>query len=502
MIRTELIAPIGALMRRQVNRRHSAPAFADRNRAITYGDLDRRTARLAIHLETLGVGSGDRVAVFLPNSVICVEAILAIVRAGAVAVPISRDASDDEIGYRLADAGCVAVFAEAGQTSRVASLTSDSSRVRLVCDDPDDLPAIDGRPRDPSDTMGPAFIVYTSGTTGKAKGVVLTLHGMLWVTAACWSPIAGLSSDDRVLAALPLYHSYALNLLVVSVLATGASAYVVERFSPADTLSLVETQRLTVLPGVPTVFHYLLDTAKARGIRSLGSVRMCLSAGAVLAGTLNRDFEQHFGLTLLDGYGITETSTMVTLNSAGGTRIMGSCGLPLPGLTARVVDLQDRDTDPDQEGELIVRGPNVMLGYHGKPEASAEALRAGWYRTGDLAKRDVNGFLTITGRLKEVIIRGGQNISPVEVEEVIASFPAVLDCAVIGAPHEFLGEVPAAFVIPRHDHAFSPEALLAYCRQHLSSYKVPDSVRVLSAIPRTGSGKVMRFRLKAQLTET
>lgn len=503
MIRTDLIAPIGELLGRQAARRPEALAFRDKARELRYGTLAARTADIATYLQQTGVEAGQRVAIHLPNSVDWVEACLAILRAGAIAVPISFDATAEEIAYRLSDAQCVAVFT---RPDRVGSL-------RALCDaqgiDARLIPYQDGdgtpftsvatmppAPRDPEEIEQPAFIVYTSGTTGRAKGVVLSLQGMLWVTAACWSPVAGLHQRDHILNSLPLYHSYALNLAVVSVIATGASEYIMESFSTSRMAALLAEEPVTMLPGVPTVFHYMLEKAKAEDRRSLGKVRICLSAGAVLPGTLNRNFEDWFGVTLLDGYGITETSTMVTINAPEGGRFPGSCGLPLHGLLARIVDAEGRDLDPGAEGELIVRGPNVMLGYHGKPEETARALRDGWYRTGDLARRDRFGFLTITGRLKEVIIRGGQNIAPAEVEEAIFQHAAVLDCAVVGLPHDALGEVPVAFIVPRPGYEIDAAVIIAHCRTRLSAYKAPHAVEVVAEIPRTGSGKVQRFKLK------
>jgi acyl-CoA synthetase (AMP-forming)/AMP-acid ligase II len=216
--------------------------------------------------------------------------------------------------------------------------------------------------------------------------------------------------------------------------------------------------------------------------------------------TLNREFEERFGVPLLDGYGITETSTMVTMNWPTGARVPGSCGFPVPGLAVRIVDaVHARDVAPGEEGELIVRGPNVMPGYQNKPEETAKALRNGWYHTGDLAKSDANGFLTITGRLKELIIRGGQNIAPAEIEEAVNTYPPVLDCAVVGVPHDSLGEVPALFVVARKGQAIESDALLAHCRAQLSAYKVPHAVHLIESIPRTGSGKIIRYKLRELL---
>jgi acyl-CoA synthetase (AMP-forming)/AMP-acid ligase II len=229
-------------------------------------------------------------------------------------------------------------------------------------------------------------------------------------------------------------------------------------------------------------------------------MRLCISAGAIMPATLNHEFEEFFSVPLLDGYGITETSTMVTMNWPVGGRVLGSCGFPVPGLAVRIIDpASGKDAPQGAEGELIVRGPNVMLGYHNKPAETAAALREGWYRTGDLARSDVNGFLTITGRLKELIIRGGQNIAPAEIEEVVNKFPAVLDSAVVGIPHQHLGEVPVLFVVPRPGATIANEALISHCATQLSAYKVPVSVHVIAEIPRTGSGKIIRFKLRELL---
>jgi acyl-CoA synthetase (AMP-forming)/AMP-acid ligase II len=273
-----------------------------------------------------------------------------------------------------------------------------------------------------------------------------------------------------------------------------------ERFSTSEAVRLLGSGEFTYFPGVPTMFHYLLQATRGEAAIKFPNLKLCVSAGAIMPATLNREFEDKFGVPLLDGYGITETSTMVTMNWPSGNRVMGSCGIPVPGLAVRIVDLNGRDAEAGQEGELIVHGPNVMPGYHNKPEETRNALRGGWYYTGDLARSDENGFLTITGRLKELIIRGGQNIAPAEIEEVVNTFEAVLDCAVVGIPHEHLGEVPALFVVPRPGKSFESEALLAHCRVRLSAYKLPHVVRTIAEIPRTGSGKIIRYKLRESIT--
>jgi long-chain acyl-CoA synthetase len=515
MLHTALIAPIHELLQRHATTRPEKLAYADASTSVTYGTLARQTANLAGHLADLGIAPGQCVAMLLPNSVAWVEVCLAIARAGAIAVPISYDASEPEIAYRLADADCRLIVTTDERAALVKKINAEltSSAIVILAERGTPVPGthrltqlLETPPRSaPRDSLGlddHAFIIYTSGTTGRAKGVILTTRGMLWVVAACWVPICGLSEKDTVLSPLPLFHSYALNLSVLAILATGASELILERFSTAEVLAHLRSGKYTLMPGVPTMFHYLLQRAKespAAGPDAPG-VRVLLSAGAIMPATLNAAFEDHFGVPLLDGYGITETSTMVTMNSPKGGRVPGSCGLPVPGLAVRIVDpATDKDVPCGSEGELIVRGPSVMPGYHAKPAETAAALRDGWYRTGDLARADPNGFLTITGRLKELIIRGGQNIAPAEIEEVVGKHPAVLDCAVIGLPHATLGEVPALFVVPRPGMSLDHEQLLAHCTASLSAYKVPARIHRVGEIPRTGSGKIMRFKLRETL---
>jgi long-chain acyl-CoA synthetase len=506
MLHTDLIASVPELLERHRRARPDKVAYWDALRSVTYGELANRTASLAVGLSKKGLREGDRIAIYLPNGVDWIEACFAGLRAGAVIVPISYDAAEAEIAYRLSDAECGMVITTPARGELIEKLTRDSrDPVSLVFAGAGAgeagfsleelaLGSAEG-PLDPADIDRSSFIIYTSGTTGRAKGVLLSVRGMLWIAAACWAPICDFSDKDVVLSPLPLFHSYALNLSVLSVLAAGASEHIMERFSPQVVLELLQSGNYTLFPGVPTMFHYLLQRAREAGVHKLGNARLCISAGAIMPATLNKAFEAHFGTMLLDGYGITETSTMVTMNWMTGSRVMGSCGIPVPGLAVRIVDpLTLQDLPIGAEGELIVRGPNLMQGYHNKPAETASALRNGWYHTGDLAKSDLNGYLTITGRIKELIIRGGQNIAPAEIEEVVIRHSQVIDCAVVGVPHATLGEVPYLFVVADKNQ-LDVDSLLAHCRVSLSSYKIPEATHIVSEIPRTGSGKIMRFKL-------
>jgi long-chain acyl-CoA synthetase len=506
MLHTHLIAPVSELLERHVKERPDKVAYWDSSKSVTYSQLASRTASIAAGLSKTGVQEGDKVALYLPNGVDWIEACIAGLRAGAVIVPISYDAAEGEIAYRLSDADCSTVITTAARQDLISKLAVDlNGPINLVFSGQgvgeagktlDDLAGgAANSALDPVDIDCSSFIIYTSGTTGRAKGVLLSVRGMLWITAACWAPICGLNEKDVVLSPLPLFHSYGLNFSVLSVLAVGASEHIMEKFSPQKALELLQTGRYSVCPGVPTMFHYLLQRAQDAGVDRLGETRLCISAGAIMPAALNRSFEERFKTTLLDGYGITETSTMVTMNWTSGARLMGSCGLPVPGLAVRIVNPATIEDVPiGSEGELIVRGPNLMHGYHNKPAETAVALRKGWYHTGDLAKSDPSGYLTITGRIKELIIRGGQNIAPAEIEEVAILHPQVIDCAVVGVRHATLGEVPYLFVVAAQGQ-LDVESLLNHCRISLSSYKIPEATHIVSEIPRTGSGKIMRFKL-------
>ena len=387
MLHTDLIAPIPELLRRQAGAYGNKFAYRDAQTSVTYAELNDRTATLAGHLADNGVAPNDTVAICLPNSVPWVESCFAVTRAGAISVPISYDSTENEIAYRLTDANCKAVFTTAERVDLFTRLRASAPNLAtIIATDrgTSAAPALryaellqtepKAKPRDPASLHETAFILYTSGTTGRAKGVRLTVHGMLWVTAASWAPIAGFSASDTLLSPLPLFHSYALNLSVLSVLAAGASAHIMERFSTAEALRLLKTGEFTFFAGVPTMFHYLLQATRGDDRVTLDNVRLCVSAGAIMPATLNREFEEKFGVQLLDGYGITETSTMVIMNWPSGNRVPGSCGIPLPGLAVRIVDANGNDVAANAEGELIVRGPNVMPGYHNKPDETKQRL--------------------------------------------------------------------------------------------------------------------------------
>ncbi|HKS44583.1 MAG TPA: SDR family NAD(P)-dependent oxidoreductase, partial [Amycolatopsis sp.] len=508
MVRTELIRPLPELLLAHADRLNTKNAFADAYRSVTYAELEQRTGRLAGHLAEVRLQPGDRAVIYLGNRVEAVECYLAIIRAAAVAVPLNPHSTDSELAYYLEDSGARVVITDSAHAAQLSRLRSSLPHLVVVVtgdgmveDVPPDMlsyAAMTGTsplvsPRDDLGLDEPAWMLYTSGTTGRPKGVLSTQRNCLWSVAACYSAILGLSEEDTVLWPLPLFHSLSHIVGVLGVTAVGASARIVDGLSAEDVLRCLESEPITFLAGVPTIYHHLVRATEA-GFR-VPRLRICMVGGAVSTPKLRRSVEAAFGVPLIDNYGSTETCGAIATNWPTGSRVDGSCGLPVPGLEVRLVDRESgQDVESGHEGEVWVRGPNVMSGYHGQPEATAEALRDGWYHTGDLASRDEAGFLTITGRIKELIIRGGENIHPGEVEAVLREQPGVADVAVAAKPHEVLGEVPVAFVVPGPD-GVDPEQLLGACRDRLSSFKVPDEIYEIAQVPRTASGKITRHAL-------
>nr|ADM46356.1 polyketide synthase [Streptomyces sp. CS] len=509
-MRPDLVTPLAVTLHEHARRIPGKVAFADDRRSVTYAELETRTRHLAGHLVRLGLGRGDRVALCLGNSVAMVEGYLAVVRAGGVGVPVNPQSAPAELEYLLADSGASFVLAGAGSAatfSREASSTAPDLTVLVAgtSDVPpgahayDDLAVTDPGTPAPDD-LGldeVAWMFYTSGTTGRPKGVLSTQRNCLWSVASSYVPIPDLRQDDRVVWPLPLFHSLSHIACVLSVTSVGATARITEGSSPDDVLDLLRTERATFLAGVPTTYHHLVTTARRTGL-SLPDLRIGLVGGAVTGSELRRSFEETFGVPLVDAYGSTETCGAITMNPPDGARVDGSCGLPVPGVDVRIVDPDTGDDAPaGKEGEVWVSGPNVMVGYHNSPEATRAALRDGWFRTGDLARRDEAGYFTVCGRLKDLVVRGGENIHPDEVEAVLRTAPGVADAGVAGAAHDTLGEVPVAWLVPGPD-GLDIAAVLDHCRARLSAYKIPERIHEAAGIPRTPSGKIVRRLLAAQ----
>ncbi|MFD7031476.1 type I polyketide synthase [Streptomyces sp. NPDC059917] len=521
----DIVRPIPVLLREHARSTGEKVAFEDHRTRLTYRDLERRTGRLAGHLVGLGLARGERAAILLGNRVEAVESLLAVTRVGAVGVPLDPTGSAPELGHLLDDSGARVIITERARLPLLRPLLAARPGLTvLVADPPDDgaAAAEHGHPdraelryedlvgTDPA-TPAPddlaldevAWLLYTSGSSGAPKGVLLTQRNRLAPVAAGLAGVLGMSPHDRLLWPLPLHHAMSHVVCVVGVTAIGASATIQPRFAVGEVLA--ELRRTdapyTLLGGVPTTYAALLDevrdgAAPGGGVLGTSSLRGCISAGASAGAAFRRSFEERCGVPYLEHYGSTEAGP-VTMTAPGDPVSAESCGRILPGTRVRVGG--GADGRQVGEGELWVSGPGVMTGYHGSPDATAEVLRDGWFRTGDLARVDAHGELVITGRAGDLIIRGGVNVHPSQVEAVLRRLPGIADAAVAGRPHPVFGEVPVGYLVRerarRSGDGFARAEILAACRRELSAVKVPAELYEVAEIPRTASGKVRRNAL-------
>jgi long-chain acyl-CoA synthetase len=482
-------------------------AVVTTERTMTYGELDDRVRRAAGALAGLGVSAGDRVALLLGTVPEFVEVLHGAWRLGAAVAPLNVMLTPDEAGYVLADAEARVVVADRAFLPVVLAV-----RDRLA--ELDHVVVVGGRaPRrthayekllaragepPPVETTEDdlALLAYTAGTTANPKGAMLT-HGNLLANLDQMAEVPALreAESDVVILALPLFHIYALNVVLGITIREGATAVLVERFDAQRTLQLVERHRVTVLFGAPQMFAAWLRAAEGRAF-DLSSVRLAVSGAAPLPGEVLRAFRERFGVTIWEGYGLTETAPAVTSNALGDRPKPGSIGLVLPGVEVRLTDERGGDVEEGDPGEIVVRGPNVFAGYWRRPEETAAVLRDGWFRTGDVAYRDDDGYLRIVDRAKDLVIVSGFNVFPTEVEEAIVAHPSVQECTVIGVPDERTGEAVKAIVVPVPGASLTAEGVVEHCRGRLARFKWPKEVDIVSELPKHVTGKVLRRRFR------
>jgi rifamycin polyketide synthase module 1/2/3 len=499
-VRADLIKPLPELLRDHADQRGDKVAYRDADRALTYRELYDRTGNLAGHLAALGLAAGESVVLYQGNRVELVESYLAVVRAAGVGVPVNPRLRPRELGHVLDDSGARFVLTDPARADQARqALHGRTDAVVIVAGEQFEHLATTTAPAPARDALGlddVAWMFYTSGTTGAPKGVLVSQRSALWSVAACYVPVPELSPDDSVLWPLPLFHSLGHIACVLAVTAVGATARLMDGYDAAAVLDTLLADGSTYLAGVPTLYRSLVDAAHDRDLRQ-SRLRAALVGGAVTSGAQREAFETTFGVPLIDAYGSTETCGSIAVTPLGGERADGSCGRAVPGLGLRLADPRTGAATPvGTEGEVLVSGPNLMIGYHNDPDATAAVLRDGWYRTGDLARQDESGNLFITGRLRELIIRGGENFHPGEVETVVRAVTGVADAAVAGRADPATGEVAVAFVVPGPD-GFDPAAVIAACREGLAYFKVPEEIYEVPAIPRTPSGKIIRHALLA-----
>ena len=461
-------------------------------RHFTFGEIDRRSDRLAAALRARGLGAGDRLAFCLANRVEVIDLWIACLKLGAIVVPINVLYKGREIAHIVGDAKPLAVVTT---PDRAADLPAGTALwdVDALAAEADAAP--EGRPHAPrADAATPAAIIYTSGTTGVAKGAVLT-HGNFAANALALCAAWDITRHDRYLAALPLFHVHGLGNGVQCWLVSGCHMKLVERFDREESLGWFEAYRPTLFFGVPTMYVRLLEAEAARA-RAIGAgMRLFVSGSAPLPAQVLERFRERFGHVILERYGMTETLMNVS-NPLVGERRAGTVGLPLPMTDVEIRDHEGHVVGADAVGELWVRGPNVCRGYWEWPEATAAAFKDGWFRTGDIGARAADGYITLQGRRSDLIISGGFNIYPREIEELLTTLPGVREAAVTGEADPVRGEVPVAYVVG--DAGLDLDALEQRVRAELASFKVPRRWVRLDALPRTALGKVQKHLLAAQ----
>jgi long-chain acyl-CoA synthetase len=457
------------------------PCIDDDRLALTNAELASRVRGAAAALGARGVGAGDVVATLLPNRVELVVAMFAAWRLGAALTPINPSLTAGEARFQISDSGARVVVHD-GSGLDVPGV--DMVHVADLAEAPPG--AADAAATDP-DAL--ALVIYTSGSTGRPKGVMLD-HANLAAMVAIVTAALRLTRADVCLLILPLFHVNGIVVSVLSPLAAGGRTTITGRFSPSTFFDTVEAVRPTYFSAVPTIYAML--SGLPEDVRpDLSSVRFAVCGAAPMPVELIERFEDRYGIGIVEGYGLSEATCATTLNPVDGPRKPGTVGLPVPGQDVALMDDVGRIV-AEGRGEVVVRGPNVMRGYLNQPEETARALAGGWLHTGDIGQFDEDGYLVLVDRVKDMIIRGGENISPQEIETVLYGHPQVLEAAVVGRADDVLGEEPVAFVALRPPGSATPDELLDVCKASLARFKVPRRVVILDSLPKNPIGKIAK----------
>jgi long-chain acyl-CoA synthetase len=462
---------------------------------LSYKLLDGASAHVAGLLRGKGVGAGDRVGIMLPNVPYFPIAYYGILRLGAVVVPMNVLLKGREVEFYLKDPEAKVVFAW-HDFAEAAETGAEAAGAEVVLVKPGDFENIVGEAepvtevaeRSGDDT---AVILYTSGTTGTPKGAELTHDNLNSNVEAILATLIQIKDDDVVLGALPLFHSFGQTCGLNSCMKAGGTLTLLPRFDPDKALDIIERDRVTVFEGVPTMYVAMLHSEKA-GSADTSCLRLCVSGGSAMPGQVLRAFEDKFGCKILEGYGLSETSPVASFNHPDKERKVGSIGTPIAGVEMRVVDEDGKDVEQGEVGEIAIRGHNVMKGYWNKPDATAETIKDGWFHTGDMAKLDDDGYFFIVDRKKELIIRGGYNVYPREVEEVLYQHPAVQEAAVVGMPDDALGEEVGAAVVLKPGQDVPVDELRDFVKNEVANYKYPRRIWLVDELPKGPTGKILK----------
>jgi long-chain acyl-CoA synthetase len=490
-----MTANLAQLLSETASRHGSRPALKLDDVVVTYEMLSEGAARVAGLLRQRGVRPGDRVGVMLPNVPYFGFVYYGVLRAGGVVVPINVLLKGREISFYLSDSGAGQMFAwhDFAVAAKEGAEDSGTEVIDVTPGKFEQLLA--GAPRVPEDVerdgSDTAVILYTSGTTGTPKGAELTHANMLDNCFYGGTELMRVSEQDVVLGALPLFHSFGQTCCLNTGVRAGSCLTMMPRFDPGKALEIIQRDKVTIFDGVPTMYHAMLNYPD-RERYDVSSLRTCVSGGSAMPVEVMRGFERAFGCVILEGYGLSETSPVASFNHLDRERKPGSIGTPIHGVEMKVVDDRGNELPVGEVGEIVVRGHNVMKGYLNRPDATDEVLEDGWLRTGDLARIDEDGYFFIVDRKKDMIIRGGYNVYPREIEEVLYEHPAVLEAAVVGVPDEAMGEEVGAAIVLRPGANAGADEIRDFVKERVAAYKYPRRIWFSEQLPMGATGKVLK----------
>jgi long-chain acyl-CoA synthetase len=490
---------LASILTASAGRSPDAPAIRLGDAELSYAELDDRSARLAGLLREKGFESGERVGVMLPNVPDFPVAYYGVLRAGGVVVPMNVLLKRREIAFYLEDSGAKLLLAWHGFAEEARAGAAEAG-TELIEVEPAafattlaDLEPTTGLADTAEDDT--AVILYTSGTTGKPKGAELTHHNLARNAEISSKTTCEVGEGDIVLGALPLFHSFGQTVGMNASLRVGACLTLVPKFDPGEALETMQRDGVTHFYGVPTMFGALLHHP-GRESFDTSSLRNCITGGASMPVEVLRGFEEAFGAVVLEGYGLSETSPVACSNHPDKERRAGSIGTPIEGVEMQVVDEDDNPVAQDEVGEIVIRGHNIMKGYWQRPDATEEAMRGGWFHSGDMGRTDEEGYFYIVDRKKDLIIRGGYNVYPREVEEVLYEHPKIREAAVLGVPHDEWGEEIGAAVVLHDGEELPAEEVSAYVKERIAAYKYPRVVWFLDELPKGPTGKILKREIE------
>lgn len=483
-------------------------ALIYKDRHISYGELEEVTNRLARGLMSLSVGYGEKVALVCPNIPEFVISFFSVLKCGGTIIPVNFLFKKEELLFVLKHSVASSVIIAAPflpslleikdrlqELKTIIVFGSDNVGEDLVSyesliDKNSSAPVL--YPVSDDDV---AAVLYTSGTTGSLKGAMLT-HNNIYYDAKATNEVVILGVEDCFLVVIPLFHSFGMTACMILGLLSGSKLVLMEKFVPQYTLQAIEEHKVTIFMAVPSIYSALLFYGKNLDRNRFKSLSVCVSGGAPMPEQVQRDFEDFFGCVIIEGDGPTECSPVTSVNPLKGERKIGSIGLPLPGVEMKIVDEQSREVPDETMGEIVVRGPVVMKGYLNDIKATEESIKDGWFYTGDLGKRDSDGYFYIGDRKKDLIITGGMNVYPREVEDLLLKHHSVAEAAVTGKPDYLRGEVVHAFIVLKDGVSVKKKELISYCRQNMAKFKVPKEITFMESLPKSYTGKVLKRILR------